>query len=771
MSLHIFGIRHHGPGCARSLLAALGALGPDVVLVEGPPDAAEALPLIAHDGLVPPVALLVYAVDEPRRAAFYPFARYSPEWQALRYAIGRGIPARFIDLPQSIRMAAAMAEEGAEEAVSPPDGVSDSPEQAEAAKGADEETANEDGAAPDALTWRDDPIGKLAEAAGYADHELWWEHQIEQRQDATDLFDGIMEAMAALRAEASPAEGEEARREAYMRQQIRAAQKEGFARIAVVCGAWHAPVLAELGSAKSDAALLAGAKRAKVAATWIPWTNSRLSFRSGYGAGVYSPGWYEHLWSATDRHAIRWVSRAARLLRDDDLDAPSSGVIEAVRLAETLAALRELPLPGLTELHEAIQTTLCKGEPEPMQLIRDRLEIGDRLGEVPPETPAVPLQRDLEARQRRLRLRPTTEIKEHDLDLRNDTDRERSRLLHALRILGVGWGTLGRTGGGKGTFHEIWRLQWQPELALAIIEASVWGNTIEAAAAAKLRDAGDEARELPALTQMLDDAILAALPGAVEHLLGRVRDVSAVAADTRHLLDALPPLVRVARYGDVRGTDQGQVLPIIEGLVARATIGLPGACASLDDAAAGAMVGSIDRAQESLVTLDRADLRADWRGALGRLVGRETIHGLVRGRSCRLLLEDGAIDGDEVQRLARLALSPATATPQAAAWIAGVVRGSALLLLQQEGLWSALDAWLRELSSEAFTEALPLVRRAFGDFGPPERRAMGEKVKRLGRDGGAMAVASGDEGAMAGIDRARADLVLPVLARILGGVA
>ena len=354
--------------------------------------------------------------------------------------------------------------------------------------------------------------------------------------------------------------------------------------------------------------------------------------------------------------------------------------------------------------------------------------------------------------------------------MRNDTDRERSRLLHALRILGVGWGAIERRGGGKGTFHEIWRLQWQPELALAIIEASVWGNTIEAAAAAKLREAGEAAQELPALTQLLDDAILAALPGAVEHLLGRVRDVSAVAADARHLMDALPPLVRVARYGDVRETDQGQVLPIIEGLVARAVIGLPGACASLDDAAAETMVGSIDRAQESLATLDRADLRAEWRGALGKLVERETIHGLVRGRAVRLLLEEGAIDGDEVQRLARLALSPATATPQAAAWIAGVVRGSALLLLQQDGLWSALDAWLRELSPDGFIEALPLVRRAFGDFQPPERRSMGEKVKRLGRDGAVLGVAVGDEGAMVGIDKTRADLVLPVLARILGGV-
>ncbi len=139
----------------------------------------------------------------------------------------------------------------------------------------------------------------------------------------------------------------------------------------------------------------------------------------------------------------------------------------------------------------------------------------------------------------------------------------------------------------------------------------------------------------------------------------------------------------------------------------------------------------------------------------------------MRGRATRLLLEEGVLDGEEVQRLARLALSPATPTPDAAAWIAGVVQGSALLLLQQDGLWGALDAWLRDLSPEAFTEVLPLVRRAFASFQPPERRAMGDKAKRQGRDD-AVAVVVGANEALAVIDRARADLVLPVLAQILG---
>ncbi|MBA2284544.1 MAG: hypothetical protein H0W02_03585, partial [Ktedonobacteraceae bacterium] len=437
MSIHIFGVRHHGPGCARSLRAALHALEPDIVLVEGPPDAQAVLRLLTHDEMRPPVALLIYAPDDPKSAVYYPFTHFSPEWQALRYALERGIPARFMDLPQACQLGReVLSPEGEQGPIETP------PTDAELTPEAVEQPGTEPTEAPPALP-QDDPLAMLALAAGYSDHELWWERQIEQRRDIADLFEGILEAMTALRVDTIPKNEHEAQREAHMRQAIRAAEQEGFTRIAVVCGAWHAPVLTNLDTppARADATRLSGLKRVKVEATWIPWTNSRLSYRSGYGAGVTSPGWYEHLWTAPDRVTIRWLASAAHLLRKQGLDASSASVIEAVRLSETLASLRDLPMPGLAELHESIETVLCHGDAAPMHLIRDALEIGERLGEVPAETPAVPLQRDLEIKQRRLRLKPSTAIEKVDFDLRNDTDRARSQLLHQLRLLGIEWGS------------------------------------------------------------------------------------------------------------------------------------------------------------------------------------------------------------------------------------------------------------------------------------------------------------------------------------------
>src|SRR5216683_601719 len=763
VDIHIFGVRHHGPGCARSLRAALEKLEPDIMLVEGPPDAQEVLPLLASKEMQPPVALLIYTPDKPEHAVYYPFASFSPEWQASRYAFKRGIPARFIDLPQAIQLAKGQANSETEETLQDTEVSPTGSTQAPGAATESEKPANP----------RDDPFALLAQAAGYDDHELWWERQIELRRDVTGLFEGILEAMTALRVDRTPKEEHEARREAHMRQAIRAAQAEGFQRIAIVCGAWHAPVLCDFGDAKADAALLSGLERIKVEATWIPWTNSRLSYRSGYGAGVTSPGWYEHLWTAPDRVTIRWITHAAHLLREKGQDASSASVIEAVRLSEALAAMRDLPMPGLAELHEAIQTVLCNGNAEPMQLIRDRLEIGERLGEVPAGTPAVPLQRDLEAKQRRLRLKPSPESTKLDLDLRNDTDRARSRLLHQLRLIGIEWGQPQRVYGKSGSFHELWQIQWQIEFIVKLIEANIWGNTVETAASAFVCHQADTASDLPQLTELLDKTILAELPNAVEHLLSCVQARAAVSADVRHLMDALPPLARVARYGNVRETRAEQITPVIDGLFERIIVGLPGACASLDDDAAAAMVDSIDHAQESLNTLNREDQQQAWQSILGQLIERESIHGLVRGRCCRLLLEQRALDDAELQRLARLALSPVTPPPQAAAWIEGVLRGSGLLLLHQDGLWLALDKWLSELVPDDFTALLPLLRRAFSSFQAPERRKMGEKVKRLhsmspAGTGARMPGGLTSTASQSGINQERADLVLPVLAKILG---
>src|SRR5215813_483039 len=109
--IHLFGIRHHGPGSARSLIAALDSLDRPIVLIEGPPDADDIIRFAALPAMKPPVAMLVHGQDDPALSSFYPFGIYSPEWQAMQWAAARERPLRFIDLPAANRLALRAAEE------------------------------------------------------------------------------------------------------------------------------------------------------------------------------------------------------------------------------------------------------------------------------------------------------------------------------------------------------------------------------------------------------------------------------------------------------------------------------------------------------------------------------------------------------------------------------------------------------------------------------------------------------------------------------------
>jgi hypothetical protein len=755
-NLQIFGIRHHGPGSARSLRRALEALQPDIVLVEGPPDAGEMLPLLLHPEMQPPVALLVYNPDLLRQAVYYPFARFSPEWQALDYALRREIPARFIDLPIARQLPLAEAEE-------PPAEMSD-------AVAEDESAENP----------RQDPLRYLAIAAGYSDSERWWEHMVETRRDDVGMFEGIQEAMTALREEIElPADRREDLREAWMRQEIRTAQREGFQRIAIVCGAWHAPALADpAGRRKDDTALLKGLAKCKTQATWIPWTYGRLAFASGYGAGIESPGWYEHLWEARSAGrpprelAIRWLTRVAHLLRAEDLDASSAHVIEALRLAEALAVLRERPLPGLPELNEAARAVFCFNSDLPMRLIQERLIISDRLGEVPADTPAVPLQQDLQREQRRLKLKPGADWREQRLDLRETINRERSALLRRLALLGIPWGQLQPDQRGSGTFWETWRLEWQPEFALKLIEAGVWGQTIATAAAACAHDLAENAPDLPALVGVVNQVLLADLPDAIGELMARLEDRAALAGDVEQLIDALiwedpvtrSSLVNSLRYGNVRGTDGNLVAHVIEGLVIRICIGLPGACAGLDDEAAETMFGRLVGMERAIGLLQNAEHRERWLATLQRLADLQGIHGLLAGRCCRILLDSGMLDSSEIGRRLSLALSAAAEPAQAAAWIEGLLRDSGALLLHDQVLWYLIDDWLSGLRDEQFILVLPLLRRTFASFEAAERRQMGEHVHRAD-----VSISPSISATIpATLDEERAAAVLPTVASMLG---
>lgn len=782
MAIHILGIRHHGPGSAKNVKAFLESVKPDIVLVEGPPDADVILQWASSKELKPPVAILCYQPDNPQHSVFYPFAEFSPEWQAIQYAKRNNIHVRFMDLPAANQFAIEMEEEKSagqnenggsnDKAIHNAGWLSNDTalqyetpvKDGQRTKSWLQNTLNNSAAVteeiPAAEKIRLDPIGYLAAADGFEDGEKWWEYMFEHRNNNEAVFEAVTEAMQALR-EALPQKNDrrEQLREAHMRKTIRQAEKELFQNIAVICGAWHAPALTNMPRQKEDNDLLKGLPKIKTECTWIPWTYKRLGFFSGYGAGITSPGWYEHIWNHPADEGTLWMAKIAQLFREQKMDTSVAHVIEAVRLANTLAALRNLSRAGLEELSEATLSILCNGESIMMGLLYDALIAGNKIGEVPDDIPKPPLQLDIEKAQKRLRLPATADWKDYTLDLRKENDLERSVLLHRLQLLHIKWGEKSDTS-SKGTFKEQWRLQWQPELSIDIIEKGSWGNTVEEAAGKYLIDQAEKAVSLSVVCGLLESCLPAELPDAAAALIDKINNLAAASGDVVQLMEVIPGLVSVSRYGNVRKTDAGLVADIAESMITRVCVSLPAACISIDEDAAAALLDLFMRMNDAVNLLQKDAISTAWQQTLAVITKATNTAPGIAGYTLRLLADHKIITGSDLVTAFYYAMSTATAPGTAAAWLEGFLKGSGTLLLIDNDLWQVVNTWVEQLDETVFIQVLPLLRRTFSNFTRPERRKLGEKVKQ-----GGAAIAIKTESYF---DEDRALKGVPVVMEILG---
>jgi hypothetical protein len=763
--VHLCGIRHHGPGSARSLVSALAALDPAAVLIEGPADASDIIEFSGSAAMRPPVAVLVHAQEDPANAIFYPLTEFSPEWQAMRWALARGRPVRFIDLPAAARLAmvAAEVEQTAEGATAVPDPV--------ASEAAEQTPPGE----VDAISR--DPLAHLAGIAGYDDGEAWWNALVEQVGHAPTIFGAIETAITELRACLDPLAGRSSReqriedqREAHMRLAIASALGTTEGPVVVVCGAWHVPALRRGAGASEDRALLKGLPKLKVAATWVPWTDTRLAAASGYGAGVRSPAWYGHLWSEFERHGgdlsprsftARWLARAAELLRASGRQTSTATVIEATRLAETLASLRDLALPGLDEMRDASLATLCLGEAVPWRLIESELVIGSGVGEIADDVPQMPLQADLTRWQRKLKLKPEALDRELSLDLRSDAGLAKSLLLHRLNLITVPWGRLLDAGGSRGTFRENWRLRWDPEFSVRLVEALVHGTTVEQAAGNAAVAAARQAASFADISNAVKGCLLAGLTEAAREAIGILQGAAAATSDLAALAGAIPPLVSVLRYGTARDMPAEELRLIVTSLTEAVCSGIVYACRNLQEGAAdtiGARLAEFDR---SLVLLEDEHLSADWRRALRKLADDADVHGLLRGLAVRALYEQGVIEAAATGSHLSRALSRAVPPIEAGRWLEGFLGQSGHVLIYDTALSRLIDGWIAELPADDFIVLLPMLRRAFASIDRVERRRLLDMLRRP--PDGPAGTADESEATAPGFSAA-----LPLLLTILG---
>src|SRR5262249_2111376 len=159
--------------------------------------------------------------------------------------------------------------------------------------------------------------------------------------------------------------------------------------------------------------------------TLMPYSYFKLSTQSGYGAGNQAPAYFELMWDAIARDdfaglSSQYLSLVARYMRDAGTHRSTAEVIEGVRLAHTLSALKAGLALTLTDLRDVANTLNGHGEISAVKDALARVEVGTAIGELPKGVSRTSIQADFERQLSRLKLdKYKTAVKQElSLDLR-----------------------------------------------------------------------------------------------------------------------------------------------------------------------------------------------------------------------------------------------------------------------------------------------------------------------------------------------------------------
>ncbi|GAA0983767.1 DUF5682 family protein [Acrocarpospora macrocephala] len=717
---YLLGVRHHSPALGVVLPALLESADAEVVCVELPADFQPWLAYLADPGTHAPVALAGARGDGG--LAFYPFADFSPELVAIRWAWKRGIDVICCDLP--------LSDAGWHTPGTVPDG------------GAGESSRG--------VSFAD----ALAASGTGRDGDDMWDRAVEVLAPGCDPEAVRRAALGvgwALRRDAEAAGGVPAMdlaREAHMRQVVTAAAAGGR-RVAAVIGAFHAAALTPSGAPSPDSAAFPPPASRPPVTSLVPYAFDLLDSRSGYPAGIRDPRWQQAVFAAggdpgkVRDGAARAITDLCRELRSAGHTAGTGEAVETLRLACDLARLRGLPAPGRGELLEAVTTVLGQGEPlgrgRALARALDTVFVGTERGRTAPGTPRSGLGPAAESDLAALRLPcpGNPEPREVRLEpLRSDLDARREVVLQRLHVCGVNYGEpVEVIGTGDGAaLTTRWRLAWTPAVPALLDLAGVRGVTLAQAADGTLRETyrRESADGGPTCALILSGLRAAAdcdLPGLVTDRLADAAVTLPATATLAELLEALD-LLDALRRQHLPGTtpeSRERATELSGALLDAAVRALPGLAGSDRPEDAVALVALAFRVGE-----ERLGLRMD--DALAMLAG--TASPLVQGAAlaARVLLDldrpsslgdraagwvDAATGPDGRLRLDRL--------------LTGVLTAAGPLLQSAPAALDPLMDRVDGLTDKEFLDRLPALRGGFDTLDPAGRTRLLEVVsERLG---------------------------------------
>jgi Family of unknown function (DUF5682) len=733
--INVFGVRHLSPMGAWQLREFLDRTRPGLVLIEGLDDASDLLGDVTRKQTRPPIAILAYTDTLPVRTLVYPFARYSPEYQAICWAHERGVPAEFFDLPSDVFLGLQDAEiewldrQRREAGESPPPG--------------DEPAVPVGVPEP-----RQSVYQQIADLAGERDYDTYWERHFEHNAAFGSYHGATVELGRSLREleeDAPRWRAENLVREAYMRRRVEEAIASGHppGRIVAVVGAFHGPVLSGEFPAMTDDEL-ASLRRRTSKLTLMPYSYFRLSSQSGYGAGNLAPAYFELLWEALNEQGIgdlsrRYLSLVARKLREAGTHRSTAEVIDGVRLAETLSALKDGLAPTLADLRDAAVTLLGQGELSAVRESLAHVDVGTAIGQLPKGVSQTSIQADFDRELQRLKLEKyrTTVQQELDLDLRENRrvkseeaaflDLNRSSFFHRLRVLGVSFAKQGTTRQESATWAEKWFLQWTPESEIELVEAVLLGETVELATAYRFQSQLETCSSIADAAALVRDACQCGLMKSMDLARRRLQELAASSSEFAALASAAWQLSLVVRYGDVRRFDAEPLVPLLEVLFVQAALSLF-AAAGCDDKAVRPMMRAIDELNKvGLEFHDRVE-EPLWIAQLQKLADADDRNPPLSGYACAILLERGLIENESLAREVSRRISPGVPADLGAGWFEGLAQRNRYALLARQPLWEQLAGYIASLDEDHFRRALVFLRRAFGPFSAREKRHISENL-------------------------------------------
>lgn len=727
-----FGIRHLSPAGAFHLRQLLCESEPDLVLIEGPSDFDCLMDDLVRSETKPPVAVMAFTRETPIRTILYPFAEYSPEYQAIVWAREHGKECRFIDLPSEVFLGIQRADEV----------------RAAGRAGADPE--GEQGENGGFGTSTEEVYRLLDRFSGEDDHETFWEHVMEHSRHpetyraGAELFGRELREMTAGKDRDFP---EILVREAYMRRKIREAVQEGFApaRILVVTGAYHVAGLSSDAPAMTDEEIRKlPAEKANV--TLMPYSYYRLSSHSGYGAGNQAPAYYEMLWEALcggdgEMAVYRYLTALAAYQRTHGFPVSSAEVIEAASLAKSLAALHGYRVPALRDLKDAAVTAMGHGRYAELSLAIADTGIGTAVGYLPRGVSRTSLQDDFYRQMQRLKLEKyrseaavtlTLDLREK-LNVKSEEaacrELYQSFFLHRLRVLGVNFGVMQDVKQENATWAENWQVRWTPEVEMELVESSLKGDTVAQAASFAMKERAGNAERIGEAADIIGEACCCGMPGMVSYATEVLQGLAVEAAGLTEIAAAARRISVVVRFGSIRRLDSRPLLPVLEQMFLRGCLLFLSAC-SCDDSAAGGVMEAMEQMNSLCLYHEFLD-EERWVRLLLEAAARDDLNTRISGFAAAILLERGRMDDEELSREVRRRLSRGIPAELGAGWFEGLSGRNRYGLIARLSLWRELSDYLDTLDEEEFKRALVFLRRAFADFGSAERLSVAENLGEI----------------------------------------